>query len=150
MKGNLNLESGTWGLNWQFKVEQNNGTNRLIFEMLYPSKVSSYYSLTFSDISTPTTYKQMFLQNFKISTGENIILVDSEIKFLSIIDCSDVKIVNSIMQKSLVLLKSTNVEIENCHINTIHVPDTNHNIKVKNSIIKKATEGSAANYNHVE
>ena len=150
MQGSLSLESGTWGLDWQFKIEQDNTVNRLIFEMLYPSKISSYYSLKFANISTPTTYRQMFLQNFEISKGENVIVDNSEIKFLNIIDCSNVKIFNSIIKKSLVLLKCTNLEIENCNIHTFHVPDTNQNIKVKNTIIKKPTEGSEVHYEHVE
>ena len=150
MKGSLTLESGTWGLDWQFKIEQDNTVNRLIFEMLYPSKIGSYYSLKFANISTPTTYKQVFLQNFEISEGENVIVDNSEIKFLNIINCSNVKIVNSVIKKSLLLHRCSDLEIENCKIHTFHVTDTNQNVIVKNSIIKKATEGSEVNYKHVE
>lgn len=150
MYASLSLDKGNLNLDWEFKIEQDETNNRLIFEMMFPSKISSYYSLKFANISTPTTYNKMFLQDFEISKGESIILDNSEIKFLNVINCSNVKIMNSVITKSLVLLKCTNLEIENCDINQFHVPNTNQNIKVKNTIIKKPTEGSVVNYDHIE
>ena len=35
---------------------QDSTNNRLIFGMPYPSKISNYYSLSFNNISTPTTF----------------------------------------------------------------------------------------------
>lgn len=150
MKGSLNLDGGNWSMGWKFKIELDNTGNRVIFEMLYPAKISSYYSLAFANVSTPTTYRQMFLHEFEISKGENIILDNSEINFLKVDNCSNMKIVNSIIKKRLFLYRCINLEIENCNIHKFHVSDTNQNIEVKNSIIKKVTEGSEAHYVHIE
>lgn len=150
MYASLSLDKGNLNLDWEFKIEQDVPNNRTIFEMMFPSKISSYYSLKFANISTPTTYTKMFLQEFEISKGESIILDNSEIKLLSIINCSNVKILNSVIKDNLVLLNCANLEIENCDVNRFHVPKTNQNITVKNTIIKKVTEGSEANYKHVE
>lgn len=149
MKGNLSLEYTRGSLYWDFKIEQDKTANGLIFEMLYPEKISFRYSLKFTNISTPTTYRQMFLHNFEISKGENVILDNSEIRFLNLRNCSNTMIINSIIKKRLFLYNCNNLEIENCKIHAFHVSDTNHNIKVKNTIIKKTTDGSKDNYQHI-
>jgi hypothetical protein len=151
MHTNLSLDGGPfWGFDWQFKIEQDKTNEGLIFEMLYPKKINWRYSLYFTNITMPTTYKKMFLQSLEISEGENIVLDNSSVKYLSLFNCSKVKIINTLIKRSLVLVKCMDLTIENCTIKGFNVPNGNHNIKVRNSIIKNVTKGSELNYDHID